>query len=305
MNYTISSNELENVHVNKTSIIVDVELSRFSRELLTFAAVVTVIIMVAGVIGNLLTILALIKCPKIRNVASTFIMSLCVADFIFCLFVLPFSSSRFIHGGWIHGPLLCTLFPFLRYGNIGVSLLSIAMITINRYVMIAHYSSYNRIYKTKYIAVMIVLCWSLSYGMILPTLFGIWGKFGKDMKLGTCSIIPDENGRSAKTPLFIIAFLIPCIAICCCYARIFWVVRSSELRIRKHAVDQYCVANNEGNQQLNKKKEEIKLLKVRRNEWRITQMVLVIFLSYLFCYLPITIVKVTDKDVKYPGIINL
>ncbi|KAK6645391.1 hypothetical protein RUM43_001668 [Polyplax serrata] len=207
---------------NSTSIIVDAELS---RELLTFAAVATVLIMVAGIIGNLLTILALIRCPRIRNVASAFIMSLCIADFIFCILVLPFSSSRFIHGGWIHGSLLCTLFPFLRYGNVGVSLLSIAMITINRYVMIAHYSVYSKIYKPCYIAVMIAFCWTLSYGMQLPTFFGIWGKFGQDLKLGTCSIVPDESGRSAKTALFIIAFLIPCIVICCCYARIFWVVR--------------------------------------------------------------------------------
>lgn len=66
--------------------------------------------------------------------AEQFHCSLCVADFIFCLLTLPFSSSRFIHGGWIHGDVLCTMFPFMRYGNVGVSLLSIAMITINRWV---------------------------------------------------------------------------------------------------------------------------------------------------------------------------
>jgi hypothetical protein len=41
--------------------------------------------------------------------------------------------------------------------------------------------------------------------------------------------------------------------------------------------------------------------KRKRNEWRITKMVLAIFLSFLVCYLPITIVKVTDKDVHWPG----
>lgn len=41
--------------------------------------------------------------------------------------------------------------------------------------------------------------------------------------------------------------------------------------------------------------------KAKRNEWRITKMVLAIFLSFVFCYLPITIAKITDKDVHYPG----
>lgn len=41
--------------------------------------------------------------------------------------------------------------------------------------------------------------------------------------------------------------------------------------------------------------------KARRNEWRITKMVLAIFLSFLVCYLPITIAKVADNHVHYPG----
>ncbi|GBP41815.1 G-protein coupled receptor moody [Eumeta japonica] len=41
--------------------------------------------------------------------------------------------------------------------------------------------------------------------------------------------------------------------------------------------------------------------KARRNEWRITKMVLAIFLSFLVCYLPITLAKVADVHVNYPG----
>ena len=42
--------------------------------------------------------------------------------------------------------------------------------------------------------------------------------------------------------------------------------------------------------------------KQKRNEWRITKMVLVISLSFLACYLPITIIKVADKHVHWPGL---
>lgn len=41
--------------------------------------------------------------------------------------------------------------------------------------------------------------------------------------------------------------------------------------------------------------------KAKRNEWRITKMVLAIFLSFVCCYLPITLTKVADKDVRYPA----
>lgn len=42
-------------------------------------------------------------------------------------------------------------------------------------------------------------------------------------------------------------------------------------------------------------------IKAKRNEWRITKMVLAIFLSFVACYLPITIVKVADPEVNMPG----
>ena len=49
------------------------------------------------------------------------------------------------------------------------------------------------------------------------------------------------------------------------------------------------------------KSKEQRELKTKRNEWRITKMVLAIFLSFLICYLPITIVKVADDEVRFPG----
>lgn len=159
--------------------------------------------MILGIFGNLLTIFALVRCPKVRNVAADFIISLCVADCLFCLIVLPFMAMRYIEGSWTHGDgILCTFVPFVQYGNVGVSLLCIAMITINRlnqklklhnrttklitvfiyrYIMIAHYSTYARIYKRRWITFMIVFCWVFSYGFQLPTFFKIWGKlFVKD-----------------------------------------------------------------------------------------------------------------------------
>ncbi|KAK9511528.1 hypothetical protein O3M35_000167 [Rhynocoris fuscipes] len=243
--------------------------------------------MIVGLVGNLLTIIALLRCPRVRNVAAAFIISLCAADFLFCAVVLPFAASRFITDSWIHGDILCRVVPLVRYGNVGVSLLCIAMITINRYIMIAHYGVYTKVYKPFWIACMILFCWALSFGMQVPTFLGYWGKYSYDHNLRTCSITKDSWGRSSKTALFMIGFVIPCLIIVACYARIFWVVHSSESRMRKHAT-----SNSTG-----KEKRESK---TKRNEWRITKMVLAIFLSFLLCYLPITIIKVCDENVRFP-----
>uniref|UniRef100_A0A0A1WR06 G-protein coupled receptor moody n=2 Tax=Zeugodacus cucurbitae TaxID=28588 RepID=A0A0A1WR06_ZEUCU len=316
------------------SMLNEDDKSQFSPTALTFAGVITFIIMIVGIFGNFLTVAALYKCPKVRNVAAAFIISLCMADLLFCAIVLPFSALRFLKGRWTHGELLCKLIPFIQYGNIGVSLLCIAMITINRYVMIAHHASYAKIYRKHWIAVMIIFCWAFSYGMQVPTLLGVWGKFDYDDKLGTCSIM-SSHGRSSKTTLFITAFIIPGMVIIACYTKIFWVVRQSELRLKTHANQQNSIPNNlrpiqtptgtvmenelhrvssnlasdssfstDVKQEAVQKPSRIKdqrEMRAKRNEWRITKMVLAIFLSFVICYLPITIAKVADKEVEYPN----
>ncbi|XP_039293513.1 G-protein coupled receptor moody [Nilaparvata lugens] len=257
------------------------------------AGTITLIFMAVGIFGNLLTVVALLRCPRVRNVAAAFIISLCIADFIFCLTVLPPSAISFINGSWYPGEPLCTLMPFVRYGNVGFSLLSIAMITINRYIMIAHHSVYASIYRPKYIVIMLVFCWLLSFGMQIPTALQKWGLYAYDEYVGTCSIMEDKDKKSSKKALFIIGFICPCLVIICCYARIFWVVHSSEKRMRQHAAKKPKIKDH--GTTIKERREA----KAKRNEWRITKMVLAIFLSFIICYLPITLVKLFISN-SYP-----
>lgn len=72
---------------------------------------------------------------------------------------------------------------------------------------------------------MIALTWLGCFGSLLPTLLGQWGTFGLDKEIGSCSILPDAHRRSPKEFLFVVAFVLPCLAIIVCYARIFFIVR--------------------------------------------------------------------------------
>lgn len=154
-----------------------------------------------------------------------FFCSLCISDLLFCITVLPFAVSRFVDGEWVHNNILCNMVPWLRYGNVGVSLLSIAMISVNRYLLIAWPHIYTKVYTKLKVAIFVILCWVISYGLMIPTLLGVWGQFGYDKNLQTCSIKEDENGRNSKSTVFIVGFALPCIVIVVCYLRIYWVVK--------------------------------------------------------------------------------
>lgn len=71
-------------------------------------------------------------------------------------------------------------------------------------------------------------------------------------------------------------------------------------RLSSQSVSSSDMPSTAGSQKPSRVKDQ-RDAKAKRNEWRITKMVLAIFLSFVMCYLPITVTKVADKDVKYPG----
>ncbi|KFB45344.1 AGAP001498-PA-like protein [Anopheles sinensis] len=204
----------------------------YPRLLLNIATVTCIAYMVVGVPGNLLTIVALVKSKKTRNATAVFIMNLSFSDLLFCCFNLPLAASTFWHQAWLYGDLFCRLLPMMRYGLLAVSLFTILAITINRYIMIGHQRLYQRIYRTKHLCLMVAFTWILGFGSLLPTWHEKWGKFGLDVVIHSCSILPDSQRHSPKQFLFFIAFALPCLCIIICYARIFYIVRSTALRTK-------------------------------------------------------------------------
>ncbi|XP_045773852.1 G-protein coupled receptor moody-like [Maniola jurtina] len=195
--------------------------------LLKFATACCGIFMVIGIPGNIITIVALARYEKVRNATAIFIMNLSCSDLLFCCFNLPLAGSTFFKRSWPHGQLLCRLFPLARYALVAVSLFTVLAITVNRYVMIAHPKLYPKLYKTRNISIMLIAIWAVSFGVVTPAWFGKWGVFGLDTNIGSCSILSDQWGHSPKKSLFLTAFILPCLAIILCYARIFFIVRKA------------------------------------------------------------------------------
>lgn len=79
---------------------------------------------------------------------------------------------------------------------------------------------------------MVASTWAFSFGALIATWLEKWGRFGLDPTIGSCSILPDKNNRSPKEFLFVGAFMLPCLAIAICYARIFCIVREAARKSR-------------------------------------------------------------------------
>uniref|UniRef100_A0A1A9X5L4 G-protein coupled receptors family 1 profile domain-containing protein n=1 Tax=Glossina brevipalpis TaxID=37001 RepID=A0A1A9X5L4_9MUSC len=240
-----------NAIINKTTQISNELFEGYNDKLLQFAAIACTVFLVLGVPGNILTIIALTKGKQNRTATAIFIINLSISDLLFGCFNLPLAASTFFRRAWIHGDLLCRLLPLLRYGLLAVSLFTVSLITINRYIIIAHPRKYTRIYQRHYLAYMVMGAWLMAFLIMVPTWNGVWGKFGLDITIGSCSILPDRNGRSPKVTLFLLAFLVPCICIVFCYARILYLVRKAAFRTREPAKSPKNTSSNPIEQPIN------------------------------------------------------
>jgi len=103
----------------------------------------------------------------------------------------------------------------------------------NRYILIAHYNLYIKLYQPKNVALMIGFVWTFCFLLLFPTLLEVWGRFGLDPSSFSCTILK-KDGKSPKKFIFIFGILIPCITIILCYTCIFFRVRRSKRALRAH-----------------------------------------------------------------------
>lgn len=254
----------------------------YPREATIFASVCAILFVVVGIIGNSVTTAALLTSAKLRSHATTtFVLSLCVSDLLFCSLSLPLTAARYLNERWILGLTLCRLFPLLFYGNVAVSLLSMVAITLNRYILIAYYDLYARVYTTLNIWFQLCSIWLISFGLMIPPMLGIWGQLGLDNHTFSCTILP-KDGHSPKKFLFVVGFALPCLVIIVSYSCIYWKVRESKRKLE------------------NRSKANGISLKEREEDSRLTTLMLTIFICFIACFLPLMLMNVADDSIRFP-----
>ncbi|CAL1673147.1 unnamed protein product [Lasius platythorax] len=258
------------------------EYKAFGRSVTIFAATCAIIFSIIGVLGNLVTVIALLKFTRLRRHATTaFVICLSISDLIFSAVNLPLTASRYLSEAWILGGTLCKIFPLFFYGNVAVSLLSMVAITINRYILISQPDIYNQLYTSRGITLMIIAIWTLSFLMLLPPLLGIWGTLGLDPASFSCTILK-KDGSSPKKFLFVLGFVVPCVVISVSYLCIYRRVRNSRRNLEAHAA-----GRRGGGFQ-------------RREDSRVTKLMLSIFICFLLCFMPLMMTNVIDENMKIP-----
>jgi len=246
----------------------------------TAMAVIAVILAIFGILSNSITMTALLWSQRVRSMVSTpFILSLNGADLLFSVFSLPVLSIRFFTRDWnvLLGPHFCKIHPFLFYGVLGASVLSLMVVTVNRVTLLLFREKVGSVFTVRVSMVIVALCWLIPLGFLIPSLSGAWGMAGLKDYTQSCTIMDDEEGENPKKLFQTLFVIIPVILMIICNIIIF-------IKLK-------CVPNRDLLEDEDKKAENLFLLTI-----------FLVFVVFLLAFLPKMIWEYIDKCYKHPSV---
>ncbi|XP_072046883.1 G-protein coupled receptor moody-like [Amphiura filiformis] len=178
---------------NTTSFDTVVNYAGFTERVILASLLFAIFLI--GAIGNLMVIIAVALSKTLRTRTNVFVVNLSFADFVACL-AFPWWSVALLSGDeWLipGTEWICTTAGLTTFMSIGVSVMSITYIAINRLILITRsLATYQRVYTTRNITIMLVIIYIIAIVLVgMPTFVGFGGT-GFVAESHTCSDVIDN-----------------------------------------------------------------------------------------------------------------
>ena len=126
--------------------------------------------------GNVSLLFTVYKNRNLHTITNMFILNLAAADILVSALSMPVTVVIIIKQRWVFGDTACVALGFLTILSFIASVMSLAMIAINRYFYIVKWSSYNETFTKRKALMYGVAVWVISISLASPPLFG-WGEY--------------------------------------------------------------------------------------------------------------------------------
>ncbi|KAK9978254.1 hypothetical protein ABG768_020013 [Culter alburnus] len=147
--------------------------SSYSPEATAAFATAMTLIMLLTIFGNILEIVAVLKCPSLRGPQNFFLVSLAVADILLATLVIPFSLANELMGYWYFELFWCEIVVALDVLFCTSSIMHLCAISLDRYLSISQPVQYVTQRTPRKIKGAIVVVWLISAIISFPPLVAI------------------------------------------------------------------------------------------------------------------------------------
>ncbi|XP_076012542.1 G-protein coupled receptor 84 [Genypterus blacodes] len=175
-----------------------------------FAVLLGCVVTITGTVGNMMTILAFAFDPRLRTRFNVLIINLAVADLLYCTILQPISVDSYLHLQWRSGPLWCRTFGFLLFLSNSVSIITLCLVAVSRYLLVEKRAMFDRIFSNRGLIILLTCTWALGTVSFAPQ----WSVFVFVPQVCTCSF-HRTKGRPYTTILlfFYFFFSLGCVGV--------------------------------------------------------------------------------------------
>ncbi|KAM8858192.1 endothelin receptor type B-like [Synchiropus picturatus] len=156
---------------------------------------VSVVVFGVGMVGNSVLLRIIYANKSMRSGPNILIASLACGDLIHIVIDLPINTYRLIAEDWPFGLVLCKLVPFIQKTSVGITVLSLCALSVDRYRAIVSWRQVKGIGVSAWTALEIALIWGISILLAAPEIVGfdlISLKY-KDQDLRICLLHPNQR----------------------------------------------------------------------------------------------------------------
>nr|XP_023670723.1 gastrin/cholecystokinin type B receptor-like [Paramormyrops kingsleyae] len=130
---------------------------------------------VVGFVGNIMSIKVLTgkRSKRLRGVSATqtFLINLAVCDLMVVCICMPITLGHKIYTAWVYGDFLCRAVPFIQATSVSASVLSLTVISVNRYYSVHSPLNARTFFTWRRIFLTIIVVWVLSIAICMPLIF--------------------------------------------------------------------------------------------------------------------------------------
>ena len=254
-------------------------------------ASILVIICTVSVIGNITLFVIFTRKSTLRTISNGFLLNLAFADLLVSVLNMPITVVTIIEQEWIFGETACVFLGFTTMLSFVSSVMSLAMIAINRYYYVVRWRTYPAIF-TRIKSVMFgAAVWLISSLISLPPLFG-WAEYRFIPGKSYCFVFWPSDVYYMYFMLTI-CFFGPLIAVSLSYFYIFKFTREAKRRVHQHRNTTKPHEEADPANDRNKKR-----FRMSREEIKITNTLLIVVACFVICWAPFAITMFID--VYYP-----
>ncbi|OCT92443.1 parapinopsin [Xenopus laevis] len=268
-NWTTNMSYIE----NDMSLPPEAVLSRTGH---TVVAIFLGFILVFGFLNNFVVLILFCKFKTLRTPVNMMLLNISASDMLVCVSGTTLSFTSSIKGRWIGGEYGCQWYGFVNSCFGIVSLISLAILSYERYSTLTLYNKSGPDFKKALLAV--GSSWLYSLVWTVPPLLG-WSSYGREGAGTSCSV--RWTSESVESVSYIICLFIFCLALpvfvmLYCYGRLLYAVKQVG-KIRKIAA--------------------------RKREYHVLFMVITTVICYLICWLPYGVVALLATFGR-PGVVS-